>query len=174
MRAAFLDLETLGTGPSPAIVQIGLVIFDTTLILDRRSIRIDWGVDLEAGGELDPACLRWWLRQPARCQDLAEDTFSTAPERALDVVTQTCLHWDVGPVWANGCDWGWLEAAYRRHKLPIFWSYNAVRDLRTLRKTVCAGIEVARDEATMHDALTDALWGACLVQEMHQQKGGIL
>lgn len=173
-RHAFLDLETLGTGPAPALVEIGLVIFDEKQILDHVYERLQWDVDLEAGGQIDPDCLCWWMQDPKRSRELAEMTFRAPIPRTLARAYQLCGRWNAEAAWANGCDWGWLEAALRRHKMPKFWGYNAVRDLRTLRKTVCAGIDVGRDEATMHNALEDALWGARLLQEMHRQKGGIL
>ena len=174
MINAFLDLETLGTGPAPAIVQIGLVIFDTENAPHRSSFLVDWAADLEVGGELDPDCLRWWVQGTVEQRTMLALGKGVSFAEAFAEVRSICSAWEVQSYWANGHDWAWLEAAGRRHKLKPFWPYSAVRDLRTLRKTVCAGIEIERDDAGKHDALADALWGARLVQEMHRQKGGIL
>jgi len=177
MRFVFLDLETLGTGPSPAIVQVGAVVADTENILDQRSILVDWGADLENGGGLDPDTLRWWMQQPEEIRASFCNPKREGLDVALHAVRRLCRNWDCiedRPLtyWSVGCDWMWFEAGLRRNKMKTWWPYNAVRDLRTLRKTVCARIEVER--TGKHDALADALWGARLLQEMQRQKGGLL
>ena len=71
--------------------------------------------------------------------------------------------------------WRWMRGmriANTKFASPV--SYNEIRDMRTLRKTVGRGIEVERDPTTMHDALQDALWGARWLQEAHRRLGGVL
>ena len=176
MRHIFLDLETLGVGTRPAIVQIGLVVFDATEIICGHRWEVDYDQDIRAGGEVHGSTLRWWQAQPEAARWVLTAPVQQPPCIAVSaVLTMLDQHLPDG-CWANGIDWVWLESMWTRHhpNKPFFVPYDAVRDMRTLRKTVGRGIEVERDPATMHDALADALWGARWLQEAHRRLGGVL
>jgi hypothetical protein len=174
-RHIFLDLETLALGTRPAIVQIGLVVFDADQIIGGHRWEVDYDEDIRAGGEVHGSTLRWWQGQPEAARWVLTAPVQEHPAVALRAATDIAKRCSHAGYWANGIDWIWLESMWRRYDpLPFPVPYNAVRDMRTLRKTVGRGIEVERDPATMHDALADALWGARWLQEAHRRLGGVL
>ena len=174
-RHIFLDLETLALGTRPAIVQIGLVVFDAAQIVDGRRWEVDYDEDIRAGGEVHGSTLRWWAEQPDETRRALLSPARTHPGEAVRAVQAAASPWEPAGYWANGIDWTWLESMWQRHDpRPFPVPYNAIRDMRTLRKTVGRGIEVERDPATVHDALQDALWGARWLQEAHRRLGGVL
>lgn len=174
-RHIFLDLETLGIGTRPAIVQIGLVVFDADQIIGGHRWEVDYDEDIRAGGEVHGSTLRWWQAQPEAARWVLTAPYREHPCVVLRSVFGNTKPWEPAGYWANGIDWIWLESMWRRYDLcPFPVPYSAVRDMRTLRKTVGRGIEVERDPSTMHDALQDALWGARWLQEAHRRLGGVL
>ena len=174
-RHIFLDLETLALGTRPAIVQIGLVVFDAAQIVDGRRWEVDYNWDARAGGEIHESTQRWWQAQPEAARWALNAPMRERPAVALRAVVDIAKRCSPDGYWANGIDWTWLESMWRRYDpRPFPVPYNEIRDMRTLRKTVGRGIEVERDPATMHDALQDALWGARWLQETHRRLGGVL
>ena len=174
-RHVFLDLETLALGTRPAIVQIGLVVFDADRIVEGHRWEVDYSEDIRAGGEVHGSTLRWWQGQPEAARWVLTAPVSVHPGPAVREALDTINPWTPAGYWANGIDWIWLESMWRRYDpCPFPVPYNEIRDMRTLRKTVGRGIEVERDPTTMHDALQDALWGARWLQEAHRRLGGVL
>jgi len=174
-RHIFLDLEALGVGTRPAIVQIGLVVFDAERVIEGHRWEVDYDADMRAGAEVHGSTLRWWQTQPEAARWALTAPVQEPPAKAVRAVFDAASPWTPAGYWANGIDWIWLESMWRRYDPgPFPVPYNAIRDMRTLRKTVGRGIEVERDPATMHDALQDALWGACWLQEAHRRLGGVL
>ena len=175
-RHIFLDLETLALGSRPAIVQIGLVVFNAERVIKECNWYVGYTEDIRAGGEVSEDTKRWWA-EPGRDQTPLLTTERVRPGAAVyRAVTDAAARCPVG-WWANGIDFVWLESMWTRHHPPDMLfpvPYNLRFDMRTLRKTVGRGIEVERDPATMHDALQDALWGARWLQEAHRRLGGVL
>jgi hypothetical protein len=171
-----LDLETLGVGARPAIVQIGLVVFDADQILEGHRWEVDYDEDIRSGGEVHGSTLRWWQGQPEAARWVLTAPVRTPPCIAVGAVLTELDRHLPDACWANGVDWIWLESMWNRNHpgKPYFVPYNAIRDMRTLRKTVGRSVTVERDPATMHDALQDALWGARWLQQAHRQLGGVL
>ena len=176
-RHIFLDLETLALGTRPAIVQIGLVVFDADRIVEGHRWEVDYSEDIRAGGEVHGSTLQWWQAQPEAARWVLTAPVQEPPAVALRAVVDIAKRCSPAGYWANGIDWIWLESMWRRYDpCPFPVPYNEIRDMRTLRKTVGRGLEVERerDPATMHDALQDALWGARWLQEAHRRLGGVL
>lgn len=177
-RHIAIDLETLALGTRPAIVQIGLVVFNADEIIGRHRWDVDYTEDIRAGGEVDGDTLRWWAGQ-----SLVTRLALTASRRSASA---EALRWAMDKAttppepagwWANGIDLVWLESMWYRYNppgVPFPVPYNRRFDMRTLRKTVGRNITVERDPAYMHDALEDALWVARWLQEAHRQLGGVL
>lgn len=145
-----IDIETLGTRPDAAVVQVAAVAFEP---FNRGKVRNDvpfneYVLVQDGEGSIDNGTLSWWLQQPGAKKlgkALADGTAKPLsivlaelrywPEKALG------LHWgSFGAVWAKGShfDLAILHSAYARHGQEPPWHYRAPRDLRTLFE-VCGG-----------------------------------
>lgn len=154
-----LDLETMGTGPSAAIIAIGAIEFNAEAgELGRTFYEV---IDLESsvgtGGVIDADTVLWWLAQsePAR-QEL------TRTDRAhiLSALPRFSA-WLRGAgesvrIWGNGSafDNVILAEAYRRVGLPVPWDFRNDRCYRTI-KAHYPHIPFARI-GVHHNALDDA------------------
>lgn len=132
-----LDLETMGNGISPAIIQISAVRFDLAtgetsdefdVIVDMQS-SIDWGLDVDA------STVQWWMKQ----DDNARKAVIADGASITDALAAFC-RWLGGfansntSVWGNGimADNVWINAAYEKAAIEspiIYWQH---KDLRTL------------------------------------------
>lgn len=169
-----IDLETMGTGPDAAILQIGAVAFQGPLIAQEFAslentpsaplfhLHVNLQSCLDAGLRMDASTVLWWLTQDADARNAA--AFSgrgAAPiEEALlrlaDFVRQ---HSDPKhtQVWSNGSDFDLviLSTAYRLLHIDRPWPYWASRCFRTEknRRRDIAG----RAPTLKHHALADAI-----------------
>ncbi len=187
---AVVDLETMGTGPTSAIVQIGARAFDPANGMAPRSAYgsytdlganfFDVGVKLQtsidAGLTVDGDTVMWWLSQPKTAQNRLLDEerrkICSLPT-ALAMLSDWYAFQSAEFVWCHGAsfDIPILEHAYRSASLHYDvdvkprWKHWTVRDTRTLFHI--AGME--RDDLppnpNPHDALADAEWSAALVCE---------
>lgn len=133
MDSVMIDLETIGTGPNAAVIQIGAVVFNSRTGYakpDAFEVDVDLISALMAGGEVDGRTVRWWQDQGG-------------PELKRPKEIRAALHdlasWfkkypDVERVWAQGpsFDVAILEGYYRRLGIAQPWAYNAARDTRTV------------------------------------------
>ena len=76
---AMIDIETMDTLPSSAIVSIGCVLFDESGVSDHRFYRnIDLYSSMAAGGTTGAETIQWWMNQSSQAkQQLLE---SPVPE----------------------------------------------------------------------------------------------
>lgn len=131
--SAMLDIESMGTGPNAAVVQIGALAFNSQtgrVASGEFLVDIDLVSSVLEGGEVDQDTVNWWLeigwRRPVGTKYLVgalaalSDWFRNFPT--------------VERVWAQGpsFDIAVLEGFYRRTKMPAPWRYNAARDTRTV------------------------------------------
>jgi hypothetical protein len=156
--AVMVDLETLGTSPKAAVIEIGAVCFD----LQSRTMgpRFEARVNLESNGHhdraIEPETLAWWMdrwRQSGRVPDLTE---GKSLEGAL---------WEFSVFWAqNAAEEGaefWSRGSFDERILQdltanlntLPWEYWNVRDQRT----VTAWAKRPRRAEVAHSALEDAL-----------------
>lgn len=164
-----IDLETMGLGPSPAIVQIGAVLFESKVAFGdggdvailpqsfKRTVSLQ--SSLLAGANMDQSTLEWWLSQSEEAkQSISEDTVSL--RQALLDFTEFCSEHGVSQIWSHGAasDVPWLEASYKLLKLEAPWRHQNVRDTRTMFwMAEMSGWERIQDwVGTAHDALDDA------------------
>lgn len=137
--SVMIDLETMGTGPNAAVVQVGAVGFNLEtgeVDPDGFLMDVDLMSSLEAGGRIHQATVDWWAEQggfkPA-----------TANPAALHTVLYNLrafigdLKWagDKHPrVWCQGLsfDCAILEGYAERLKVAEMWPYNKGRDTRTI------------------------------------------
>lgn len=174
MKAASIDLETLGTNVDSQITQIGAVIFDlsTGEIVDCYSATIALAPDAHINAT--PATLKFWLQEVStrpEMIDIAMPFNGVTLESALyDLTIFFDDHFIDEGVWANGTkfDLGMLEYQYKALNMPVPWMHNADRCMRTLRalnpqhKESCifANKEAESYGRGAHDALSDAVWQA--------------
>lgn len=168
MRQIMLDLETMGTAPGSAIVQIGAVDFSIYKIGEPFSVNIDLASCVNAGLRIDPKTVMWWMSQSdeARkslmvdCVQLREALASFADWIGSDTVA----------VWGDGAafDNVLLSSAFRAARMPVPWHYANDRCYRTLKNL----FPVERIlSACPHNATLDAIAQANHVQAIIAKYG---
>jgi hypothetical protein len=151
-----IDLETLDTRPTAAIIAIGAVRFDPTLpdpAFDTFQSLVEVGSAVQAG-TVSGATLAFWMQQ----SDQTRAQFKG--ERELRDVLLDLAAWfpsENCQVYGYGADFDCviLSHAYRQHDLPVPWKYHNQRCLRTL--TALAPSVPFIKATVAHDALADSL-----------------
>ena len=183
MIAAMIDLETMGRSARAPIVSIGAVKFDMdlscplpvpTLEDDHQFYRVvSLRSSVEAGLEMDPETVMWWLDQTKDAQNslLPAGTGAIVDlPRALYLLK---LWWETPPkpvtMWSHATfDAVILHEAYRLCAMDPPWHYREVRDLRTAQAEVdCT--QYAYDYRNHHHALYDAWRQANLLKWVRKQ-----
>jgi 3' exoribonuclease, RNase T-like len=181
MKHIMLDLETLGTGNTAAIVAIGACEFDLhgegVEPTPRHQLYVPITPEsaIKAGLVVDGSTIRWWLQQ----SDAARK--STFPDDALDLHT-ACSYLcgfveqygkDVA-VWGNGATFDnvIIRSAFKAVGLPVPWSF---RNDKCYRTAVNLLPEARRPEfvrsGTAHNALDDAITQAIHLQKCIKELG---
>lgn len=167
---AMIDTETLGLGCNPAILSIGVQMFnrDTGALGPTFYQEIDFDSAVKAG-DVKGSTVAWWVSQG----DAAKRLFSQdAADLQRKLPLATALHALITffrehaavqcRVWANGpsADIVWLESAFERGCVGLAppWSYKNVRDVRTALDL--PGYVAPKDSGVKHNALADATWQA--------------
>lgn len=169
MKDIMLDLETLGTGPSPAILQIAVVEFD--LVTGETGAEFDTLIDLQScidtGMSIDASTLGWWLEQPKKVRADILYMASIDENPCITQVLQKFAGWvdsydGVETVWGNGilADNQWLRNAFELADVPLprNWNHRTDRDVRTiidLAKRKNPKFTKPRFKGTRHNALHD-------------------
>jgi exodeoxyribonuclease VIII len=172
-----IDLETLGTRPDAAVIQVGAVAFEARPrgrvwngAVFSRFVQVQDG-----GGSVDNGTLSWWLQQPnATRVGRALGDGTAAP---LAAVLADLLAWpgtvvpgatweDVGAVWAkpSNFDLPVLASAFARIGLEPPWAHWKTRCARTLFALTGGQPPVDATGLTPHDAGDDALLQVMAVQ----------
>lgn len=161
-----IDLETMDTAPTAAIVAIGAVVFDPTSgTVDVNSAfyrTVELQSCIDHGLTVSGSAVRWWLRQSqdARQSILTEQAhIHTALNDLSRWIIERCDgDTDRAVVWGNGSDFDnvILTNAYRALGFSgrPWGNYND-RCYRTL-KNLRPDIEMVRT-GTHHNALDDAI-----------------
>lgn len=158
-----LDLETMGRGPTAAIIQIGAVQFDEHKIISQFRVNVAMQSSVAYGMTCDEDTVDWWrgragsasaFKGVAHPLPKALDDFARWLNQ-LEGFREGAGLWSKGPAF----DAAILEHAYRLmgHDNPP-WHYRQVSDQRTIERTALA---LGRVKPTLaepsHDALADAL-----------------
>lgn len=159
-----IDLETLSTRRTAAIVCIGAVALIGDNVCDEFYLKIDIESALSAGGKVDGETLAWWLRQDedARLELYGPDR--TPLRMALFKFSQwvhevESHHTGQMIAWGNGAsfDLAILAEAYKEHGIDIPWEFWNERDLKTaLTFAPQAKLLAGPFIGTKHHALDDA------------------
>jgi exodeoxyribonuclease VIII len=176
-----LDLETMGTSSNAPIVAIGAVFFDIKegTTTGPTFYRI---IDLESSAkysQLDPATIKWWMKQSDDARSIFNDHNAIIFEEALmSFWNWLATHTDLKKVqiWGNGSgfDNAILNDGYQNlgHEAP--WKHWNDRDVRTI-------VQLGRDllnfdpkkdmqfEGEKHNALADAKHQAKYVSAIYQK-----
>lgn len=152
-----LDLETMGNGPSSAIIAIGAVAFDDEKVTSKFYTEVNLQSSIDNGGVVDGSTVMWWIRQgdSARAAFINNDS-----AKHIHTALTDFAEWykDVGGemVWGNGAmfDNSILASAYRRSSFPVpweFWNDMCYRTVKNMNKS----IKLSRI-GTHHNAVDDA------------------
>lgn len=146
-----LDIETLGTTPGSAILEIAAATFhpiDGTIVREFET-RISLLDSIAQGFSVDPDTAAWHLRRLS-----AIDPYGPSVWQALCRLRLWLDEAGPIPIWAWGMDFerAMLQAAYHRIHAPLPWKYHHGNDARTVWNLAFPGKHrPARD----HNALAD-------------------
>lgn len=155
MDNVMLDLETMGTGPSSAIVAIGAVRFDPVAgkLGDEFYRVVDLQSAVDDGGVIDPSTVLWWMKQ----SDEARREF----ERVGFPIRNALLDFAMfiqpdDKVWGNGASFDnvILRSAYEHAGQPCPWKWYNDRCYRTVKST--SDLKIV-NSGVKHNALSDSI-----------------
>lgn len=159
-----IDIETLDTNPTAAIIEIAAVEFYPERglkdCIGGRTFSTD--VDLDSAvkaGTVSGATLEFWLGQPARVTDKSAPSLSRALSLLMCFIRETPGEINL---WANSpsFDMVILEHAYRQIELRAPWTHRQLRDVRTICWAASLSVDsfrVGRQHHALDDAITQAL-----------------
>lgn len=158
-----LDLETMGNGPTAAIVAIGAVCFD----LEAGELgptyynRVSLEDAARHGGTIDASTVLWWLKQSdeARHELIRDDVVEISLYRATELFSRWVHEHaeEEVAVWGNGASFDnvILRSAYQSLGTQVPWKWWNDRCYRTIKAerpdTPCERI------GAHHHALSDAI-----------------
>lgn len=154
MKDIMIDLETLGTRSSAAIIQIGACYFDrnTGNIGNTFEVNID---EFDDKFTMDMSTIAWWLKQ-------SDQARASVTEEGAPMITAMLKLKD----FLQGGDCLWAHATFDipiiQHAFEVFGLKNPIpfrgmRDIRTLMDIADHKSEKPR-EGVHHTALDDALF----------------
>ncbi len=179
-----LDLETLGTRPDAAIIQIGAVMFEAR---DRGRLFNGQGFNRhillqDGAGTIDHGTLCFWMKEKSahKMADALEKKAVPLQNALHDLLNwpgtvKEGMTWaQVETIWSNGAafDQPILAMAFQRLGAPVPWHYRASRCCRTLFNLVGGPPEVDWTGLVPHDALDDSIGQAMQVQQAFGQLRG--
>lgn len=168
-----LDLETLSTSRSAAIVAIGAVVFesDPSLPPDIRKFYtgVKLGSAMRSGGVVDAGTILWWMQQSdvARMElQKAQDVGQTLRKALYDFHEWLSRHRvrnDASvPVWGNGADFDnvVLRNAYESQEIAPPWDHRDNRCFRTVKNLFPVDFPRGTEHGVYHNAVDDAEYQA--------------
>ena len=168
-----IDIETLSTKPTSAIVAIGAVQFDReTGDFKKEFYEL---ISLKSAiqyGQVDGSTIKFWLQQPDEAR--LELTKSSQPLPETLEKLKKWLPRNPSNMWANGpsFDLVILETAYGRCKINTpwgFWDHRCFRTIKDIGQEMGVKYEksVSSDDV-LHNALDDAKRQANYVCEVYK------
>lgn len=143
-----VDLETLDTRPTAAIISIGAVIFDGFAAGREFYVAVDMQSSLEAGLTSNPRTLAWWGDQSAEARAVFTDP-NRMPLAFASFLPPDCCVWGNGASFDNAI----LQNAYAAAGMDLPWKFWNDRCYRTV--AACAPTRRVQS-GTHHNALDDA------------------
>ena len=167
-----IDLETMGNGPTSAIVAIGAKFFDVDLDGDIEDgpeyyTAVSLSDGLHMGMDVDGSTIEWWMGQ---CDEARASLFTkpVALETALNEFTKWVKEHRSRKlsVWSHATfDIPVLAYSYRATHMKLPWHYRETRDIRTLNYLAPDSEPIPR-EGVHHNALDDCKYQILYVTRM--------
>lgn len=157
-----IDLETLGMNESAVVLSIGAVAFSPSGLGDEFYIEINPD---KYPGTVDLSTVQFWMEQErkgTKCPIYGTASMQEALIELGAYLSNLCQgQFGKLVIWANGTDFDLPKLCYMHGKNNnvIPWTYNAVRDTRTIYKLFSV-YGTKPDRAGHHNALADAKWQA--------------
>lgn len=157
MKDIMIDIETLDTASTSAVLSIGAVYFDRKTGEIGKSFysRISF-VDAVSLGTVSDSTMKWWSEQSKEARDEAFGGM----EGAIDVAKQFAefITPDAKP-WGNGSifDITILEHWFNKCGVQVPWKFWNVRDVRTIVDWFNIDVRSYKREGVHHNALDDCL-----------------
>lgn len=173
MKDVMVDLESMGVGNNPALIQIAAVQFDinTGKIGNIFDMKIDLQSSLDAGLEISAGTIKFWMTNPTVNQETRNIVMSQTGDHSgggnsLQYVCQMFATWckenEVKYVWGNGTasDNVWLRSAFKAAKVDCpelsFRNDICLRTLRSLATRTGWKQDDIVFKGNEHDGLDDS------------------
>ena len=151
-----LDLETLDTSPTSAIISIGAVEFDrTTCFKDKGFYKVvDLQSSFDCGLTISASTIAWWMKQ----SDAAREVFRQPGNHIGNVLFKFSQWLPIdSKIWGNGADFdnAIMQNVYRKTQAKQPWKFWDNRCYRTIAAKYPHIPRV--QQGTHHNALDDAI-----------------
>lgn len=162
-----IDLETLNSSPTSAVLSIGVAVFDPAQ--NKIMETFEWFI-AEISGSVSMDTLRWWFSQkPEAILKLLSGLkgVSAVPiEAALRELQLFAAGHKCKEIWSHGGSFDLPIIRYHadRHHIMMPWKYWDERCTRTLY--ALKGKPTITREGTHHSAMDDAIYQAKCVMEV--------
>ena len=173
MQAIMLDLETMDTKPTAAILSIGACSFDPEHTNEADELptferRITLVSNEALGRTFSASTIQWWLQQPkAAQQSLYEGDLISLKQALFDLRAWiNALSPTPHRLWAKDPDFdnNILADAFGALGEPPLFKYWQTRSVRTVVELGYPDGDAPAMAGTKHSAVEDAVWQALLVQ----------
>lgn len=163
-----LDLETVDTCPTSAILSIGAVKFNknTSKIGPSFYRVVDVKSCYDLGLTYNPETLKWWASQSETAR--AVFTQESVPiKEALELFSIFLYYHDL-KIWGNGSDFDnvILANAYKAANIKQPWEFYNNRCYRTFKSSLLIRTKITKFSGVHHNALDDARNQAIHLQEL--------
>jgi hypothetical protein len=134
-----IDLETMGTGPTAAIVSIGARFFsiENEALGPKFEATIHLGSAMAHGGTIEAGTVIWWLQQNDQARKnicFGGRDIKVVLQEFSDWIAETCRHEDVRP-WGNSASFDCMkiQTACERVGIKTPWYWTNERCFRSVR-----------------------------------------
>ena len=140
MRGVMMDCETLGLRRDSVILSIALIDFELTAsepVLHRSAVLYpSMAAQYEMGRFADPRTVDWWTTVPVEAREWLHVKENDSPDKIARTLHEFLP--EGRSLWAHGTDFDpplvQDYIADHRMGLGVPWTYNQVRDARTIHR----------------------------------------
>ena len=181
LKDVMVDIETMGTGLTPAIKSIAAVEFDMNTGEIGESFKI--GITLSSNEQYGLNCeantVEWWLRQSKEAKLSLLGMKEYDLKSALFQFSKWFRNLDgVKTIWSKGpnFDLRVLFTAYSKTGLRVPWHYTNERCVRTIMSLHPKCTELADPPEVSHDPEQDCHYQirCCVISMNYHRSGGTL
>lgn len=166
-----IDLETLDTKATSAILSVGICAFDIHGIHDQQYFVLECQEQLNKGRTISFDTLEWWFRQDKAVTDAVFNQKKMSVKRFLDGLGYFCSKNNIRKVYAQGTDFdiAMMTHIHNQYDQQLPWDFWLVRDTRTVYDMMQS--QKPTREGTHHNAMDDAIYQAeCVIQAFKERK----